>query len=231
MVSQKNNSLKYCIKCKILLNNENWNSSRKKHGHYVCNICRKKQDDKNHQNDLKYGDKQLARYRSIRSTVIFFYGNKCAICGEEEYEKLTIDHIHGQGNQHRKEMTTNITDYLFNNKVNMEDYQVLCYNCNCSKNVLYKDKTNLKNKIKVVENYGGCCAECKEDRIERLTIDHKNNDGAEQRRQLKCSTGCGLYRWLIKNNYPTDLGLQILCYNCNCSKLYKNRKVLVLNGS
>jgi hypothetical protein len=67
--------------------------------------------------------------------------------------------------------------------------------------------------------YGNQCADCGEDRVERLTIDHKNDDGAVQRRQLNCGTGVKMYRWLIKNSYPNNLGLQVLCYNCNCSKL------------
>jgi hypothetical protein len=84
--------------------------------------------------------------------------------------------------------------------------------------VTYKDKYALRDKKKVMEHYGDECKECRENRIERLTIDHQNNDGAEQRRKLKCSTGVRMYRWLIKQDYPTNLGLQILCYNCNCSK-------------
>ncbi len=48
------------------------------------------------------------------------------------------------------------------------------------------------------------------------SIDHINNDGAKFRKNHKSRTGGGLYRWIIKVGFPTDL--QILCWNCNCAK-------------
>jgi hypothetical protein len=154
-----------------------------------------------------------------RSAVIFQYGNQCAQCGEDEYTKLTIDHKNGGGSAHRREMGgAGIVDYLYNNLINKDGYQVLCYNCNCSKNVIYKDKYALRDKKIVIEHYGSVCNDCKEDRIERLTIDHKNNDGAAQRKKYGYKTGSRFYRWAIKNAFPDNLGLQVLCFNCNCSK-------------
>lgn len=153
-----------------------------------------------------------------RAAVIFAYGDKCAHCGDSKFEHLTIDYINEGGNQHRKNSGSNLTEQLYNNTVQRDGYQVLCYNCNCSKNVIYKDKYALRDKKKVIEHYGNECKKCGENRIERLTIDHENNDGAEQRKKLKCFTGARMYRWLIKHNFPEDLCLQILCYNCNYSK-------------
>lgn len=76
---------------------------------------------------------------------------------------------------------------------------------------------DLSNKRKVIEAYGGKCACCGENTIEFLTIDHINNDGAEDRKNNGNKIGGKLYRWLIKNNFPQN-GYQILCYNCNCAK-------------
>lgn len=78
---------------------------------------------------------------------------------------------------------------------------------------------DLSIKIKVIEEYGGkcCCPGCNIDTLEFLTIDHINNDGAEERRQNGKKSGGKLYRWLIKNNFPKD-NYQLLCYNCNCAK-------------
>lgn len=218
MKSQKNNGLKYCIKCDALLTDENWLKYLQKRSAYQCTPCFRDYGKNYHKSDEKYNEKQRNRHRGRRSAIICSYGDQCVQCGENKYEKLTIDHVNGRGTQHRKEMTTNIIDYLYNNKVDKDGYQVLCYNCNCSKNLFYKDKYYLRDKEKVISKYGVICAECKEDRIERLTIDHINNDGALQRRQLKCGTGVTFYRYLIKNNYP-NLGLQVLCYNCNCGKI------------
>jgi hypothetical protein len=47
-----------------------------------------------------------------------------------------------------------------------------------------------------------------------LTIDHVQNNGAEQRR--RGIYGSGLYKWLKRMKYPK--GYQILCWNCNEAK-------------
>ena len=60
------------------------------------------------------------------------------------------------------------------------------------------------------------CACCKELHLIFLTIDHINNDGAEQRRKLKLKSGFAFYLWLKQNNYPE--GYQVLCHNCNYAK-------------
>jgi hypothetical protein len=218
MESQKNKRLKHCIKCGISLTKKNWPKCLWNRSNYICTPCFRAYSKQCHKSDPEYGKKQRNRHRMRRSAVIFHYGNQCAQCGEDDYTKLTIDHINGGGCAHRKEMTTNIIDYLYNNLVDKDGYQVLCYNCNCSKNVIYKDKYALRDKKIVIDHYGGFCAQCKEDRIERLTMDHKNNDGAEQRRKYGYKTGVRCYRWLIKKNFPNNLGLQVLCFNCNCSK-------------
>lgn len=83
-----------------------------------------------------------------------------------------------------------------------------------------------KKKIRkiVLEHYGNKCAcpFCSETNSLFLTIDHKNNDGAEQRRKTKGLQhgGINLYLWIIKNNFPNYL--QVLCYNCNCGSNRNN---------
>lgn len=48
-----------------------------------------------------------------------------------------------------------------------------------------------------------------------LTLDHINNNGNIERKQLK-SSGNSFYYWLRKRNYP--MGYQVLCFNCNHAK-------------
>ena len=74
-----------------------------------------------------------------------------------------------------------------------------------------------ETKLKIIKAYGGKCACCGETTQEFLTIDHINNDGAIIRKNTKQGTGCKIYRWLIKNNYPKD-NYQLLCFNCNMAK-------------
>lgn len=75
---------------------------------------------------------------------------------------------------------------------------------------------------KVIAGYGGACICCGESRFEFLALDHVNNDGAKHRLELtahrarKGSSPTTLCNWVIRNNFPTSI--QILCYNCNCSK-------------
>lgn len=77
----------------------------------------------------------------------------------------------------------------------------------------------LKKRQEVVEKYGGKCRCCGEHRLPFLTIDHVNNDGASDRKELYGSQkGCSL-KWYLKlcRESPRD-DLQVLCWNCNAAK-------------
>ena len=57
----------------------------------------------------------------------------CQHCGENVIELLTIDHINGGGNKHRKSLgQTNFYSWLKRNNYPI-GFQILCYNCNCVK--------------------------------------------------------------------------------------------------
>jgi hypothetical protein len=72
-------------------------------------------------------------------------------------------------------------------------------------------------KKQVLSGYGNKCACCGEKTYEFLSIDHKNNDGAEDRRRRgKKGHGGSWYRALIAEDFPDYC--QILCFNCNMSK-------------
>ena len=68
-------------------------------------------------------------------------------------------------------------------------------------------------RLQVLNHYGAKCNCCNEDQLGFLTIDHINNDGAKQRKELNYSH---IYPWIIRNHYPNTL--QILCMNCNWGK-------------
>lgn len=70
--------------------------------------------------------------RRLRDTVIQHYGEKCECCGEPAKEFLSIDHINGGGNKHRKAIKSsgiNLYRWLKNNNY-PSGYRVLCMNCN-----------------------------------------------------------------------------------------------------
>ena len=58
--------------------------------------------------------------------------NKCALCDEKRLVCLTIDHIKGGGNKHRKEIKvasgTSFARWLIVNNF-PEGYRILCMNC------------------------------------------------------------------------------------------------------
>lgn len=93
----------------------------------------------------------------------------------------------------------------------------------CARQINKTARLNLK--LEVLKTYGGKCTCCSETSIEFLTIDHIDGKGAEHRKSLgldcgsdeKTAAGHTFYRWLKKNNFPTD-NFQILCFNCNYAK-------------
>lgn len=78
---------------------------------------------------------QQARYRrKLRLEVLTHYSGgtpRCACCGVEDLEFLSIDHINGGGYQHRKEVGSSFYVWLRRHGF-PEGYRVLCMNCNHS---------------------------------------------------------------------------------------------------
>jgi hypothetical protein len=72
---------------------------------------------------------------------------------------------------------------------------------------------------KALSAYGNKCQCCGERQENFLTFDHINNDGAEHRKRLTNTRGGNILYWLINNNFPDSI--QILCYNCNCSRGFR----------
>jgi hypothetical protein len=72
-----------------------------------------------------------------------------------------------------------------------------------------------KIKTKIFDHYGYKCSCCGETEPRFLSIEHKNLDGAEHRRNKRTN---GVYFDIIKANYPDSY--EILCMNCNWSQRY-----------
>lgn len=84
-------------------------------------------------------------------------------------------------------------------------------------------KSKRKLRLDLVLGYGGKCECCSESRIEFLQLDHKFNDGAEERRLMsrnpkdKSNAIYKLHRRLRRQGFPRDR-YQLLCANCNWAK-------------
>lgn len=68
-----------------------------------------------------------------------------------------------------------------------------------------------KLRLEVFTHYGLKCACCGESNFGFLTLDHKDDNGAQQRKELGGSIA--IYRWVKAQGFPD--GYQTLCYNCN----------------
>ena len=71
-----------------------------------------------------------------------------------------------------------------------------------------------RRREEVITKYGGKCSCCGEKTIEFLAIDHTENNGAEERRRLKGSSGVYSKLWKSAKILP---GYRVLCHNCNCA--------------
>lgn len=80
-------------------------------------------------------------------------------------------------------------------------------------------------KREVLEAYGGCrCICCGEQRIEFLSLEHVNKDGARHRRSLDSRGhkvgGHRFYLKLKKLGFPQDPVMVVYCLNCNIASAY-----------
>jgi hypothetical protein len=74
------------------------------------------------------------QYRQLRNEVFAAYGGyRCNCCGESEPDFLQIDHIDGNGGQHRKAIGQGRTYRWLKQNNFPPGFQVLCANCNFSK--------------------------------------------------------------------------------------------------
>jgi hypothetical protein len=82
--------------------------------------------------------KEEYRHRLRRECLEYYGGHppRCACCGESIYQFLAIDHVHGNGNKHKREQKigsgTGMYCWLRKHKF-PKGYQVLCHNCNLAK--------------------------------------------------------------------------------------------------
>lgn len=76
-----------------------------------------------------------ARHTRARLMVFSHYGMKCACCGLDEFELLTIDHINNDGAEHRRLIgAAGQATYKWLIKNGFPNgFQSLCWNCNESK--------------------------------------------------------------------------------------------------
>lgn len=100
----------------------------------VCSACNRRRDTSKFQprasrcNDC-IKEKRNAVDEKIRLMVLKHYGPNCKCCNESNTDMLTIHHVNGGGNKHRKTLTNTIYRWLYLNNY-PSGFETLCMNCN-----------------------------------------------------------------------------------------------------
>lgn len=95
--------------------------------------------------------RQAQYARGLRAQIVKAYGGECACCGETRFHFLTLDHKNNDGVEHRKRLRRDrrmiwkskhrvategsvpFWNDLKRRGYPKDDYQILCYNCNCGR--------------------------------------------------------------------------------------------------
>lgn len=79
---------------------------------------------------------QRRRYTQLKLEVVAAYGGCCSCCGEEEIHFLTIEHIGGVPEHHKRADGKRLPGSTILARIKNEGFPnyitVLCFNCNCS---------------------------------------------------------------------------------------------------
>jgi hypothetical protein len=135
-----------CLECKRAYNRKDYEAHREKR---IAQVTRWYEDHRDEKleyakehykaNKAQYHKLAAESDKRLIAETFAFYGNKCACCGEAEPMFLTIDHVEGNGNKHRREVLGGF------NKAGKATYrwlrqngfptgfQCLCQNCNVGK--------------------------------------------------------------------------------------------------
>lgn len=208
-------------------------------GQTRCPACRSKRREYHRDRGQQLARESRKRYkerhgkysvavsrRRLREETLTRYGGCCVTCGESTLAFLNIDHINNDGASHRRQVhPSHLTTWLRKQGF-PPGFQVLCFNCNFLKHLATippaatRKAANLRRNRELLKNdvlaaYGEVCRCCGVTDKRVLTIDHPNNDGASERRDLG-KGGTPFYRRLRNSGFPA--GYQVLCFNCNCGR-------------
>lgn len=136
----KKNENKICNRCLIDLNETNTNKYNFEKSKYICKDCEKQFSQNRYITRKELIREQQRIYDlSIKIKVIEGYGGKCNClgCNIDAIEFLTIDHINNDGAKDRRQNGNKsggkLYRWLIKNNFPKDNYQLLCYNCNCAK--------------------------------------------------------------------------------------------------
>lgn len=169
---------------------------------------------------LPGGDEVSGDEAVARASALARYGFKCACCGVDEYQFLTVTPV-VPTDEPRLTMLRRlrVTGYP------ARGYMTYCLNCDSAKGsrnacphaaplqfVSPQARAYWGVKIKVLRAYGGRCVCCAETNPRMLAI-----DSGGQRAALQLMAGHGgiaMYRRIADAGCPPNARFRVVCYNC-----------------
>lgn len=145
-----------CRGCGVELTATNTPPSRLRKGDWQCRNCNNKEriawrrknykrwrqtdNERRRRNKDKINSARNLHNLELKRRIIAHYGAECSCCGEKTPAFLTIDHIDGGGDKHRKQLFgKNMGGTKFYHWLEKQEYprgySVLCWNCNCGKRI------------------------------------------------------------------------------------------------
>lgn len=94
---------------------------------------------------------------ALKAEVFNAYGNQCACCGEAEVTFLALDHVNGDGAEHRRSLAAGYAGRTYQVYLDVKrqgfppTYQLLCNNCNIAKHRL-GECPHQTNRLKLVKS-------------------------------------------------------------------------------
>lgn len=177
-----------------------------------------------------------------KETLLSLLGNRCGVCGYSDTLALQFDHITGGGSKEMRSMTRNgmIRMYVNNPELAKQKLQVLCANCNWikrhekqevqqAKSIVPKtikqrnDQQRKRNKL--MDVLGTSCVSCGYSDRKALQIDHICGGGSKEFREKFNKGYLTFLNYYLKHPEEAKEKLQILCVNCNRTKVYKNKEL------
>lgn len=195
------------------------------------------QYSKSHRCDRR---QQNVEYRRRKKQEVFSHYcsgvPQCQRCGCDNLCTLSIDHIDGNGAQHRSDegVKAGSNFYQWLKKQGYPDgFQVLCMNCQFIKRYENQEFARASKWLACKKHYDKTkreallhycngdikCSRCGFTDERALSLDHINGDGCVLREQTKCSKTA---QYAKNNGYPDNL--QVLCMNCQYIKRDENKE-------
>ena len=107
----------YCKECQNAIRKE---KRRKKVGYWAEEAIK---------DTIPHRERSRTQGRKRKAKILKHYGDVCCRCGFSDWRALSIDHINGDGAQHRKEVPSGkLYKWLIENNL-PDGFQTLCMNC------------------------------------------------------------------------------------------------------